>query len=175
MNTKLPARLVSVLRGFFGKLVSLGERGWQVPEGHFNWTSPDEVIPLKGTPAKEPRQVQTVFPSALASLWYFLCIRRICISYPQLLLEKFRLLNPAPFFPVEFSWTSYSPSQLSHFTTETKHYQSGCTQTHSAFALFLVCYAMKIWDCKAQSLRFHKISNPTMVFSQYSSGGYTAL
>lgn len=35
MNTKLPARLVSVLRGFFAKVVSLGERGWQVPEGHF--------------------------------------------------------------------------------------------------------------------------------------------
>lgn len=56
MNTKLLARLVSMLRGFFAELVSLGEREWQVPGGHF--TELHKVKRFKGNLQGNPDKLK---------------------------------------------------------------------------------------------------------------------
>lgn len=97
VNTKNLARLVSMLRGFFAKLVSLRERGWLVPEGHCTGLHKVKPSPsrehFQGSPDKLKQSSLLHWP--LCGTFYALgeirLLHVICISYPQLLLEKFRL------------------------------------------------------------------------------------
>lgn len=95
--SKALARLVSMLRGFFTKLVSLRERGWQVPERHF--TELHKVKPsrsrghLQGNPNKLKQSSLLHWPlcGTCCALGEIRLLHVIHISYPQLLLENFRL------------------------------------------------------------------------------------